>query len=77
LNPPNPDNPDGWVKDGRPDKNGPPNPDNPDGWVKDGRPTKVLPQTGQLWWPVPVLLLAGLVLVVVGLARRKEDKYEA
>lgn len=36
-----------------------------------------LPQTGQLWWPVPVLLLAGLVLVVVGLARRKEDNYEA
>ena len=25
-----------------------------------------LPQTGQLWWPVPVLAGAGLVLVVVG-----------
>ena len=36
-----------------------------------------LPQTGQLWWPVPVLLLAGLVLVIVGLLRRKEDNYEA
>lgn len=44
-------------------------PDHP----KGGR----LPQTGQLWWPVPVLLLAGLVLVIVGLVRRREDNYEA
>ena len=36
-----------------------------------------LPQTGQLWWPVPVLLLGGLTLVVVGLLRRREDNYEA
>jgi len=44
-------------------------PDNP----KGGK----LPQTGQLWWPVPVLLLAGLVLVILGLVRRREDNYEA
>lgn len=25
-----------------------------------------LPQTGQLWWPVPVLILAGLLLVILG-----------
>lgn len=25
-----------------------------------------LPQTGQLWWPVPVLALAGIILVAVG-----------
>lgn len=25
-----------------------------------------LPQTGQLWWPVPVMLLAGLMLITVG-----------
>lgn len=25
-----------------------------------------LPQTGQLWWPVPVLSAAGLVLIIVG-----------
>ncbi|MGN0974366.1 MAG: Cna B-type domain-containing protein [Gemmiger sp.] len=30
-----------------------------------------LPPTGQLWWPVPVLLTAGLLLVVAGLARRR------
>lgn len=29
-----------------------------------------LPQTGQLWWPVPVLVCAGLLLIVVGLIRR-------
>lgn len=33
-----------------------------------------LPQTGQLWWPVPILLLAGLALVVVGLIRRRSDE---
>lgn len=28
--------------------------------------TKGLPQTGQLWWPVPILLGAGLILVLFG-----------
>lgn len=28
-----------------------------------------LPQTGQLWWPVPMLLAAGLFLIVLGLLR--------
>lgn len=32
-----------------------------------------LPQTGQLWWPVPILAVVGLALVVTGLAVRKED----
>lgn len=31
-----------------------------------------LPQTGQLWWPVPTLIMAGLFLVVLGLIRRKD-----
>lgn len=30
-----------------------------------------LPQTGQLWWPVPIMLFAGLLLVILGLAQRK------
>ena len=35
-------------------------------------PTKpTLPQTGQLWWPVPVLIAAGLLFVVIGLLRRR------
>lgn len=30
-----------------------------------------LPQTGQLWWPVPVLIAVGLLFVVIGLLRRR------
>ncbi len=32
-----------------------------------------LPQTGQLWWPVPVLLSVGLLLVLIGVLRRRRD----
>lgn len=35
--------------------------------------TPDLPQTGQLWWPVPVLLLAGVLCLAIGLARRRES----
>lgn len=31
-----------------------------------------LPQTGQLWWPVPVLVCMGLGCIAVGLIRRRE-----
>ena len=31
-----------------------------------------LPQTGQLWWPVPVLICMGLGCIAVGLFRRRE-----
>ncbi len=34
-------------------------------------PQEDIPSTGQLWWPVPVLLCAGLALIVCGLVRRK------
>lgn len=37
--------------------------------TEPGKPT--LPQTGQLWWPVPVLIAVGLFLVVLGLLRRR------
>ena len=30
-----------------------------------------LPQTGQLWWPVPVLACGGLGCIVVGLIRKR------
>lgn len=36
-----------------------------------------LPQTGQLWWPVPVLTSAGLLCIVVGLLRRRGNRDEA
>ena len=37
--------------------------------------TGKLIQTGQLWWPVPVLMTAGLLLVICGLISRKRGKY--
>lgn len=30
-----------------------------------------LPQTGQLWWPVPLLLAGGVLLLVLGFVKRK------
>lgn len=31
-----------------------------------GKPGQKLPQTGQLWWPLPLLLLAGVSCLVIG-----------
>ena len=39
-------------------------------------PTPVLPQTGQLWWPVPLLTAAGLLFIVIGLAMRRSGRHE-
>ncbi len=38
-------------------------------------PDSDIPQTGQLWWPVPMLVCGGLALVIVGfvLIRRKKS----
>lgn len=44
-----------------------PKPTNPP--KKPGKPK--LPQTGQLWWPVAMLVSAGLLLIVIGVARRR------
>jgi len=35
-----------------------------------------LPQTGQLWWPVPVLIMAGLLCLMIGLVFRKYEDYK-
>lgn len=40
-------------------------------------PPEELPQTGQLWWPVPILAMAGLFLTAAGLLRRRGSRYEA
>lgn len=40
----------------------------------DETPKKRLPQTGQLWWPVPILLVAGLLFIVIGVVRYRGDK---
>jgi len=33
-----------------------------------------LPQTGQLWWPVPVLTASGLMFTVIGMVIRRKDQ---
>lgn len=35
-----------------------------------------LPQTGQLWWPVPILALLGMLFLILGVMRRNGDGYE-
>ena len=37
------------------------------GGNSSSKPTDGVPQTGQLWWPVPVLSVCGLVLIALGL----------
>ncbi len=29
-----------------------------------------LPQTGQLWWPIPILVIGGIALIVVGIKKK-------
>lgn len=43
-----------------------------------GKQPPILPQTGMLWWPVPLLACSGLLLIVTGLVvrRRQRDGYE-
>ena len=43
------------------------------GKIAGGGSDVKLPQTGQLWWPVPYLALAGVVLVCLGMFRRKRE----
>ena len=34
-------------------------------------PDEKLPQTGQLWWPVPIMVVLGLFMIAVGIYRSK------
>lgn len=47
-----------------------------DAFDEDGNPPQiqVLAQTGQLWWPVPVLAVAGLLIFSVGWIKSRSDK---
>lgn len=36
-----------------------------------------IPQTGLLWWPVPVLVVVGVILIVLGCVTRRKDYDEA
>ncbi len=38
--------------------------------------TRKLPQTGSLWWPVPVLVCGGVVFLIVGTLSRKKKDHE-
>jgi hypothetical protein len=44
------------------------NPETPGGMTLSG---SFLPQTGQLWWPIPLLTSVGLVFIIIGLVRRR------
>ena len=46
----------------------PQNPDNPDKNNDDNNNGGKIPQTGQLKWPVPVMLISGITLIVLGYA---------
>lgn len=37
------------------------------------KPIKV-PDSGQLWWPVPILVLTGLVFIIFGVYRRQKEE---
>lgn len=39
-------------------------------------PLDRLPQTGQLWWPVPLLAMGGVFLFLLGCVRRRRGGYE-
>lgn len=38
------------------------------------KPKEKLPQTGLLWWPVPLLIIAGLILLALGIYRKNAAK---
>lgn len=61
-----PDDPNNPGNSGAPDDPGDVEIDDPD------VPLSGLPQTGQLWWPVPLLAAAGVVLMGIGVKRRQE-----
>lgn len=47
--------------------------DSPDASGTGSPDSGKLPQTGSLWWPVPVLTAAGLILVCAGVMRRRRS----
>ena len=40
-------------------------------------PEPELPKTGMLWWPVPLLVILGMVLILAGVVIKRGDRYEA
>ncbi len=48
-----------------------------DGPGADKLTEEKLPQTGNLWWPVPLLLIAGILFVIAGVIRIRKSRHEA
>lgn len=67
TNPNEPNNPDKTTRPNKPD-----NPFNPD--EPTTKPSPFLPQTGQLWWPVPLCIGIGLILFGIGAALKKRNE---
>lgn len=44
---------------------------NPQSPITGGSASEKLPQTGTLWWPVPILAVAGLVCILIGMIRKR------
>lgn len=77
---PNVDIPDTDVPLATTDPDHPDNPDDPDDLLElddPDVPLANLPQTGQLWWPVPLLAVAGMALVMLGLIVNRRNSDEA
>lgn len=47
--------------------------DTPSTFGPPSEPTQ-LPQTGQLWWPVPILGLGGIILIAIGAYWKRKKK---
>ncbi|HZK00263.1 MAG TPA: hypothetical protein VFC79_09655, partial [Tissierellaceae bacterium] len=46
----------------------------PGGGISVPKEGDTLPQTGMLWWPVPILALSGATIFGIGLASNKKQK---
>lgn len=64
-----------YESDVLPSESNPPKETNPPtgGNTPPGGTSSKLPQTGQLWWPVPILGCAGVLLLIAGIVRRRRS----
>lgn len=74
-NPDEPDHPDTPNPPGQPSVNHPDESPNPPGRPVSGEPETKLPQTGVLWWPVPLLACGGVGLFLIGWAQRRSEEH--
>ena len=79
-NPTNPSDPSNPSNPTTPsDPSNPSNPANPSNPTNPGGPSNSspnLPQTGQLWWPVPVFVSVGVIFFALGIVLKKRNENE-